>query len=30
VGVSADRFVVVVDSSKPVGALHPPIPLELL
>jgi ribose 5-phosphate isomerase A len=30
VAVSADRFVVIVDSTKPVAALHPPIPLELL
>jgi ribose 5-phosphate isomerase A len=27
---AADRFVVIVDSSKPVPALHAPIPLELL
>jgi ribose 5-phosphate isomerase A len=27
---AADRFVVIVDSSKPVPALHSPIPLELL
>src|ERR1700733_12319827 len=27
---AADRFVVIVDSSKPVPALHGPIPLELL
>jgi ribose 5-phosphate isomerase A len=28
--VSADRFVVIVDSTKPVPALHPPVPLELM
>lgn len=28
--ITADRFVVIADSSKPVPALHPPIPLELL
>jgi ribose 5-phosphate isomerase A len=27
---AADRFVVIADSSKPVAALHGPIPLELL
>src|ERR1700730_16715759 len=27
---AADRFVVIVDSSKPVPALHRPVPLELL
>jgi ribose 5-phosphate isomerase A len=27
---AADRFVVIADSSKPVQALHAPIPLELL
>jgi ribose 5-phosphate isomerase A len=27
---AADRFVVIVDSSKPVPALHTPVPLELL
>jgi ribose 5-phosphate isomerase A len=27
---AADRFVVIADSTKPVTALHPPIPLELL
>jgi ribose 5-phosphate isomerase A len=27
---AADRFVVIADSSKPVEALHAPIPLELL
>src|SRR5580698_6736555 len=27
---AADRFVVIVDSTKPVQALHSPIPLELL
>ncbi|HVB70605.1 MAG TPA: ribose 5-phosphate isomerase A [Acidimicrobiales bacterium] len=26
----ADRFVVIVDSSKEVSALHPPVPLELM
>ena len=30
VAAAADRFIVIVDSSKPVGALHPPVPLELL
>jgi ribose 5-phosphate isomerase A len=30
VAVSADRFVVIVDSTKPVPALHSPVPLELL
>ncbi len=30
VAVSADRFVVIADSSKPVASLHPPIPLELV
>jgi ribose 5-phosphate isomerase A len=30
VAAAADRFVVIVDSSKPVKALHPPVPLELL
>jgi len=30
VAAAADRFIVIVDSSKPVPALHPPIPLELL
>jgi len=29
VAVSADRFVVIADSTKPVATLHPPIPLEL-
>ena len=29
VAAAADRFVVIADSSKPVGALEPPIPLEL-
>ena len=28
--VAADRFVVIADSSKPVEALHAPVPLELL
>ena len=27
---AADRFVVIADSSKPVEALHSPIPVELL
>jgi ribose 5-phosphate isomerase A len=27
---AADAFVVIADSSKPVDALHPPVPLELL
>ncbi len=27
---AADRFIVIADSTKPVPALHPPIPLELL
>jgi ribose 5-phosphate isomerase A len=30
VAAAADRFVVIVDSSKPVQAIRPPIPLELL
>jgi len=30
VAVTADRFLVIADSTKPVAALHPPIPLELL
>lgn len=30
VAVTADRFVVIADSTKPVAALHPPIPLELI
>jgi ribose 5-phosphate isomerase A len=30
VAAAADRFVVIVDSSKPVRALHAPVPLELL
>jgi len=30
VAVSADRFVVIVDSTKTVQALHPPVPLELI
>jgi ribose 5-phosphate isomerase A len=30
VAVTADRFVVIADSSKLVDALHPPVPLELL
>ena len=28
--MAADRFVVIADSTKPVAALHPPIPLELV
>jgi ribose 5-phosphate isomerase A len=30
VAAAADRFIVIVDSTKPVSALHPPVPLELL
>ena len=30
IAAAAARFVVIADSSKPVGALHSPIPLELL
>ncbi|HTW99689.1 MAG TPA: ribose 5-phosphate isomerase A, partial [Acidimicrobiales bacterium] len=30
VAATADRFVVIADSSKPVDAIRPPIPLELL
>ena len=30
VAAAADRFVVIADSSKPVDALHGPVPLELL
>jgi ribose 5-phosphate isomerase A len=30
VAVTADRFVVIADSTKTVPALHPPVPLELL
>ena len=30
VAVTADRFVVIADSSKLVDELHPPVPLELL
>ncbi len=30
VAVTAGRFVVIADSTKPVDLLHPPIPLELL
>jgi ribose 5-phosphate isomerase A len=30
VAATADRFVVIADSSKLVDALHPPVPLELL
>lgn len=30
VAAAADRFVVIADSSKPVDAIGPPIPLELL
>ena len=30
VAATAERFVVIVDSTKPVAALHPPVPLELL
>lgn len=30
VATAASQFVVIADSTKPVGALRPPIPLELL
>lgn len=30
VAASADRFVVIADSSKPVARLHPPVPVELV
>jgi ribose 5-phosphate isomerase A len=30
IAAAADRFVVIVDSTKPVQAIHSPIPLELL
>lgn len=30
VAAAAERFVVIADSSKPVGALAPPVPVELL
>src|ERR1700760_5036328 len=30
IAAAADRFVVIADSSKPVPALHSPVPLELL
>jgi ribose 5-phosphate isomerase A len=30
VAAAADRFIVIADSTKPVAALHPPVPLELL
>ena len=30
VAVTAERFVVIADSSKPVAVLQPPVPLELL
>ena len=30
VAATAERFVVIADSTKPVGELHAPIPLELL
>lgn len=30
VAATAERFVVIVDSSKAVDALHPPVPLELM
>jgi ribose 5-phosphate isomerase A len=30
IAAAADRFVVIADSSKPVQALHSPVPLELL
>jgi ribose 5-phosphate isomerase A len=30
IAAAADRFIVIVDSTKPVQAIHSPIPLELL
>jgi ribose 5-phosphate isomerase A len=30
VAATASKFIVIVDSTKPVSALHPPVPLELL
>jgi ribose 5-phosphate isomerase A len=30
VAAAADRFVVIASSDKPVDALHPPVPLELM
>jgi ribose 5-phosphate isomerase A len=30
VAIAAERFVVIADSTKPVTALHPPVPLELV
>ena len=30
IAAAADRFIVIADSSKPVEALHSPVPLELL
>jgi ribose 5-phosphate isomerase A len=30
VAAAADRFIVIADSTKPVAALHPPVPVELL
>jgi ribose 5-phosphate isomerase A len=30
VAAAASRFIVIVDSSKPVAALHPPVPVELM
>jgi ribose 5-phosphate isomerase A len=30
VAAAADRFIVIVDSTKPVSALRPPVPVELL
>ncbi len=30
VAVTAERFIVIADSTKPVESLHPPVPLELL
>lgn len=30
VASTASKFIVIVDSTKPVSALHPPVPLELL
>ena len=30
VAAATDRFIVIADSTKPVDAIHPPIPLELM
>lgn len=30
VAIAADQFVVIADATKPVAALHPPVPLELV